>query len=269
MRELESIAFELSAKRIEALSSLKRWPAALVAPGASLGGARSKANFTDKDGSLWIAKFPAHDDTRDVGGWEWLLHQLASRAGIDVSPARVMKFASLHRTFCVKRFDRANQRRRFFCSVMTLLRKSDGAGGSYLEIAEFIRKNGARNRIAEDLAQLFRRVAFNIIVGNRDDHLRNHGFILTQDGWRLSPAFDMNPTIEKADHAVAIDESDRRPDVDSLLTTCESYGLPTPVALDIVSEVREVVKTWSTLARSAGMARADIDVMAPAFVAGL
>ncbi|MCY7388288.1 MAG: type II toxin-antitoxin system HipA family toxin [Burkholderiales bacterium] len=265
LREMEAIAFELSAKKIDNLEKLRKWLAVLVAPGASLGGARPKANFTDKDGSLWIAKFPSREDVRDVGGWEWVVHQLASAAGIEVPEARVVKLASAHHTFCVKRFDRADGRRRFFSSAMTLLRKSDGATGSYLEIVEFIQKSGARNQIAADQAQLFKRVVFNIMVGNRDDHLRNHGFILTANGWRLSPAYDMNPSIEKSDHALAIDESDNRPDLDTAVETAAYYGLHEPAAKTMIEEIRSVVREWPEFARKVGIARADISLMGSAF----
>ncbi len=268
LREMEAIAFELSAKKIDNLAKLRKWLAVLVAPGASLGGARPKANFTDKDGSLWIAKFPSREDVRDVGGWEWVVHQLASAAGIEVPEARVMKLASAHHTFCVKRFDRAAGRRRFFSSAMTLLRKSDGATGSYLEIAEFIQKSGARNQIATDLAQLFKRVVFNIMVGNRDDHLRNHGFILTADGWRLSPAYDMNPNIEKSDHALAIDESDNRPDLETAIAMAAYYGLQEAAAKTMIEEIRSVVQEWPEFARKGGIGKADISLMGPAFSGG-
>ena len=267
LREMETIAFELSAKRIDDLEKLRKWLAVLVAPGASLGGARPKANFTDKDGSLWIAKFPSREDVRDVGGWEWVVHQLASAAGIDVPMARVVKLASARHTFCVKRFDRTGGRRRFFSSAMTLLRKTDGATGSYLEIVEFIQKSGALNQIAADLAQLFKRVVFNIMVGNRDDHLRNHGFILTADGWRLSPAYDMNPSLEKSDHALTIDESDNRPDLATVVATAAYYGLQEAEAKGVIEEIRGVVQKWPEFARQAGISRADISLMGASFSA--
>ena len=150
---------------------------------------------------------------------------------------------------------------------MTALRKADGENGSYLELAEFLQKNGAKGSIADDLAQLFRRVAFNVAVGNRDDHLRNHGFVLTPGGWRLAPAFDMNPNIDKAEHALAIDDSDRRPDLDTVLSTAPLYGLDSLAAAKIVEEVRDIVTTWQRLATTRGIARADIELMAGAFSA--
>jgi serine/threonine-protein kinase HipA len=267
LRELEAIAGELSAKKIDDLDKLRKWLAVLVAPGASLGGARPKANFRDKDGSLWIAKFPAHDDVRDIGAWEALVHQMAERAGIEVPPARRLRFGSVFHTFCAQRFDREGARRRFYSSAMTVLRKEDGQTGSYLELAEFLQKNGAKGQIAQDLAQLFRRVVFNVAVGNRDDHLRNHGFILTRSGWRLAPAFDMNPSIDKADHILAFDDSDHRPEIDTVLSTAPLYGLSAQAATTIADEVSTVVGNWRALAAKAGIARADIELMAGAFSA--
>lgn len=267
LRELEAIAIALSAKKIDDLKALRKWLAVLVAPGSSLGGARPKANFTAEDGGLWIAKFPARDDTRDIGAWESVLHTLATGAGIDVAPARLTRLGSPFHTFCVRRFDRESGRRRCYASAMTMLRKGDGEAGSYLEIAEFIQKNGARSHLAKDLEQLFRRVTFNVAVGNRDDHLRNHGFILMAAGWRLSPAFDMNPSIDKSDHALALDDTDTRPDLDTVLSTAELYGLDLADARKIVDEVQSAVEHWPVLAKKAGISKAEIDFMEGAFSA--
>ena len=180
----------------------------LVAPGASLGGARPKANFADSDGSLWIGKFPARDDDRDVAAWEFVAHTLAGQAGVEVPPARLVRLNNAFHTFCVQRFDRVGNVRRFYASAMTLLRKEHSEGTSYLELAQFLRDAGDAQHVSTDLAQLFRRVAFNVAIGNRDDHLRNHGFLLGQTGWRLAPAFDVNPNVDKADHVLNIDDTD-------------------------------------------------------------
>ena len=135
LRELESVAYHLSSRRIDDLDALKRWLAVLVAPGASLGGARPKANFTEADGALWIGKFPAHDDERDVGAWEYVTRELAIRAGVDMPPAKVIRLNSDFHTYCVKRFDRVGSTRRFYASAMTLLQKDQSEGTSYLELA--------------------------------------------------------------------------------------------------------------------------------------
>ena len=265
LRELEAVARELSGKRIDDLNALRRWLAVLVAPGASLGGARPKANFTEADGSLWIAKFPARDDERDIGAWEGIVHWLAASAGITVPPCKVLRLGKDHRTFCVQRFDRSAGRRRFYASAMAMLRKDRSEGTSYLEIAEFLQQQGARGSVRQDLAQLFRRVAFNVAVGHRDDHLRNHGFILTQTGWRLAPAFDMNPIIDKAEHVLDIDESDNRPDLRTVIGTAGWYQLTNAQGRSIVDEVVAVTSQWRAAAARAGIARADVELTAVAF----
>ena len=267
LRELETVAFQLSNRRIEDLDALRKWLAVLVAPGASLGGARPKANFTESDGSLWIAKFPARDDDRDVGAWEFVVHALAKKAGIDVPAAKLVRLNNEFNTFCVQRFDRIHGVRRFYASAMTLLRKEQSEGTSYLELAQFLRANGDGEHAAADLEQLFRRVAFNVAVGNRDDHLRNHGFVLCANGWRLSAAFDVNPNIDKAEHVLNIDDADNSPSMDTVLTTGEFYGLSAARAMQVVEEVASAVDAWRDAARRAGIAGADVELTEGAFSA--
>lgn len=246
---------------------MRQWLAVLAAPGASLGGARPKANFTETDGSLWIGKFPARDDERDVGAWESVAHTLARQAGIDVPPARLLPLNNDFRTFCVQRFDRAQGTRRFYASAMTLLRKEHSEGTSYLELAQFLRAQGDAAHVDADLAQLFRRVAFNVAVGNRDDHLRNHGFVLGKTGWRLAPAFDVNPNIDKAEHVLNIDDVDNRPSLETVLSTAAFYGLGDDQARQVVEEVTTAVNGWQEAARRTGIAGADINLTAGAFSA--
>jgi serine/threonine-protein kinase HipA len=264
--ELEAVAKELSSKRIEDLNALERWLAVLVAPGSSLGGARPKANYTEIDGSVWIAKFPAKDDVRDIGAWEMLTHELAVKAGIDVPPAQLRRFNSDYHTFCVKRFDRVGDRRVFYASSMTMLQRKESEGASYLDLALFIMTDGAKASIKPDLEQLFRRVLFNIAVGNRDDHLRNHGFILTPKGWRLSPAFDVNPNINKGTHVLNIDDVDNSPLLDNALATASFYELNTGRAQEIHDEILKVVATWKTVATRMKIPRADVSLMESAFI---
>lgn len=266
LNELEQIARELTDKKIEDLDSLRKWLRVLVAPGASLGGARPKANFTELDGSLWIAKFPAKEDDRDVGAWEMLAHKLAIKAKIDVPPAKLLRLGSQHRTFAVKRFDRAQGQRIHYASAMTALKQKSSDESSYLDIAQFILTRSARGGVKNDLAKLFRRAAFNIAISNRDDHLRNHGFILGAEGWRLSPAFDMNPNIDKAEHAINLSINDNRPDLDSLISTAEFYELSDDQANLIVQEVISAVKTWEVIAKSLEIPKAEIELMRSAFL---
>jgi len=265
LKELEPVARDISAKRIDDLEALRHWLKVLVAPGASLGGARPKASFAETNGSLWIAKFPARDDTRDVGAWEAVVQKLAARAGIDVPPSELRHFRSEYHTFCVQRFDRVGARRRFYASAMALLRKDQSEGTSYLELAEFLQAHGAKNHIASDLEQLFRRVAFNVAIGNRDDHLRNHGFLLTPAGWRLAPAFDLNPNTDRADHVLNIDETDNRPSLATVIATSEWYVKSKDRGAAIVAEVLHETRQWRRAARTLKISRADIELTAAAF----
>lgn len=267
LRELAAVAYQLSNRRIDDLDALRKWLAVIVAPGASLGGARPKVNFTEADGSLWIGKFPSRDDDRDIGAWEYVVHRLAQKARIDVPPAKLIKLNNDFHTFCVQRFDRANGSRRFYASAMTLLRKTQSEGTSYLELAQFIRAQGDAEHADADLEQLFRRVAFNVAVGNRDDHLRNHGFLLGKTGWRLAPAFDVNPNIDKAEHVLNIDDVDNRPSLETVLSTAAFYGLDDVQARQIVDEVVMVVDHWQDAARRMRISGADIDLSAGAFSA--
>ena len=267
LRELQVVATQLTSKKLNDLDALRQWLAVLVAPGASLGGARPKANFTEQDGSLWIGKFPAKDDDRDIAAWEYLAYLLAQNAGIVVPEARLLSLGKDFRTLGVKRFDRSGAQRRFYASAMTLLRKEHSEGTSYLEIAQFLRSQGDGAHVGGDLEQLYRRVAFNVAIGNRDDHLRNHGFILAKNGWRLSPAFDMNPNIDKADHVLNIDDTDNRPKLQTVIATATFYGLNAPRARAIVDEVMQAVMPWREVAASLKLARADILLMEAAFQA--
>ena len=182
-------------------------------------------------------------------------------------PARLIRLGNDFHTFCVQRFDRTHGARRFYASAMTLLRKTQSEGTSYLELAQFIRAQGDAEHADADLAQLFRRVAFNVAIGNRDDHLRNHGFVLGKTGWRLAPAFDVNPNIDKAEHVLNIDDVDNRPNLQMVLGTAAFYGLGDGPARQVVEEVAAAVDVWQEAARRAGIAGADIALTAGAFVA--
>jgi serine/threonine-protein kinase HipA len=219
------------------------------------------------DGSLWIGKFPARDDDRDVGAWESVVHHLALKAGVDVPSAKILRLNNDFHTFCVQRFDRVNSVRLFYASAMTLLRKSQSEGTSYLELAQFLRSQGNGTHTDANLEQLFRRVAFNVAVGNRDDHLRNHGFLLEQTGWRLAPAFDMNPNSDKAEHVLNIDDTDNRPSLATVISTARFYGLTEEHAKHIVEEVAATVDGWESAAKQAGIARGDLALMSAAFSA--
>lgn len=263
LTELAYISARIEEPGVEKLPEYEKWLAMLIAPGSSLGGARPKANFTDSDGSLWFAKFPAHDDRVDIGGWEYLAHTLAARAGITVSPARRVALGGRHHTFCVQRFDRQGSTRRMFASAMTLLQQQDGNSlAGYPDLAQFIADAGQQNRINADCAQLFRRVLFNVLIGNRDDHLRNHGFIRGTSGWMLSPAFDMNPNPNRAGHVLPLDGVRTEPEVRHVLATADWYRLGKSAANQILAEVRAALADWRTLAEQQGLPGPEIARMA-------
>jgi len=266
LRELEAASLALEAPDADEQPQFRRWLTALLAPGSSLGGARPKANFTDSDGALWIAKFPSRDDRRDIGAWEMVVHQLGKDAGLQLPDARLLSLGRHYRTFACRRFDRLpNGKRRFFVSAMTLLRRQDGEKASYLELAEFLRMRGSPTHQRDDLRELWTRVIFNILVSNRDDHLRNHGFILETDGWRLAQAYDLNANIERSHHQLAIDTTDPSPDVGLALASAEFYGLGEKEALEIVGRVRDTVSRWKAVAATHRLPRAEIELLAQAF----
>lgn len=246
----------------EQLPEYERWLAMLIAPGTSLGGARPKANFTDADGSLWLAKFPAKDDRYDVGAWELVARNLAQRAGIWVPEARGLRLTDRHLSYCAKRFDRDGGSRRMFSSAMTLLEFNDGEeGGSYLDLAGFLSDQGAQGHIDSDLEQLLRRVLFNIRIGNRDDHLRNHGFIRTPSGWRLAPAYDVNPNPHKDAHGITVDGETTEPDIDAALACAELYRVSDRRAKEVLAEVDTAIAGWRDEAAKLGLGRTEVAVM--------
>ncbi len=267
LRELESVAWELSNQKHEDLTSLRRWFAVLVAPGACLGGARPKANFAEADGSLWIGKFRARDDDRDIGAWEYIVYKLAKRAGVDVPEAKFVQLNHRFHALCVKRFDRVNGMRRLYASAMALVNKKASEGSNYLDLAQFLRAQGDSEHTATDLEQLFRRVVFDAAVENRDDHFRNHGFLLGKQGWRIAPAFDVTPNINKTDHALNIDDPDHRPSLGLAADTATLYGLNGVRAKEVIAEVAAALDGWRDEARRAQISRAEIEIMRSAFSA--
>jgi serine/threonine-protein kinase HipA len=182
-----------------------------------------------------------------------LLQDLARQCGITVPESRLMQIGSGYHTFLVKRFDRIGDNRRFFASAMTMLGHVDTDDASYLELAEFIATYGEADRIACDLEELFTRVVFNVATANRDDHLRNHGFMRSPAGWTLAPAFDMNPSFRKAEHVLSLDPHNRQPDLETVLSTAGYYRLDTGRANQIITAVCTVVGEWKVRARKLGL----------------
>ena len=261
LRRLEAVAAKVERGDADLSDEMVGWIKQLIAPGASLGGARPKASFRDQAGRLWLAKFPSSDDRVDVGLWEFLAYQLSLDAGIDMPEARLMQFSGRGHTYAVQRFDRTPTSRRTFSSAMTQLDASESAGYSYLDLVQVIESSGTSTRIARDLEQLFRRILFNILIGNRDDHLRNHGFMRTGDGWQLSPAFDVNPNQDKDHHVLAIDGRDPSPDSSLLLANAAYYRLSRNAADTVAEHVRSVVRGWEKRARALGAPPGEIAMM--------
>ncbi len=235
--------------------------ALLLAPGSSLGGARPKSTFVHDDGSLWIAKFPSRNDSRDMAALEWVLNELASTAGISVPEHRLLTLGSNHRTFAARRFDRARNSRQLYASAMTMLSRRDREAGSYLEIALAVADNGPRGQIQQELAQLYRRVAFNVLTKHRDDHLRNHGFLRTQAGWQLAPAFDLNPMPDKESHELALDDAVHTGDIELVVETAPFYRLSHRNAREIVGDIYEALSSWRSVAAAAGLGSNEMDAL--------
>jgi serine/threonine-protein kinase HipA len=245
-----------------------RWLNQLLAPGSSLGGARPKASVRDEEGALCIAKFPSRTDTRDVAAWEMLAHRLGEKCGIQLPKARLLDNGEQdHSTFLVNRFDRtANGGRLAFVSAMTLTQRSEGyTGASYLELVELLQRQGANTKA--DTHQLYRRIVFSTLIHNTDDHLRNHGFFVEDRGVRLSPAYDINPSVERDDHVLAINETETACDVDIARAAHKMYALSLEEADQLIAEVLGAVKSWRNEATALGIRKSEQEQMASAFPA--
>ena len=228
----------------------QRWLDQLIDPGTSLGGARPKANVIDTDGTLYVAKFPSKKDLENTELIEHFSHQLADRAGIHVAKTRTIRISKDRNLLLSERFDRTKEGRRIhFASAMSLLGLDDGAGCStgngYLDIVDFI-LHGCTD-VRQNLRELYRRVAFNVMFGNTDDHFRNHGFLLTPKGWTLSPAYDINHGA-KSHQCLLIDSYTEQSDINILLSACENYMLERQEAAEIIEEVRAIIKDWRKIA---------------------
>lgn len=248
----------------------REWIELLLAPGSSLGGGRPKANIIDEAGHLWIAKFPSSGDTIDKAAWEYLAYQLAGQCGIPMAESKLEHIYGKHRTFFTKRFDRAKDQRIHFSSAMTmtgyheeLIRDYDP---SYLEIAEFMQRNVSQPELA--LPELWRRIVFNIAISNTDDHLRNHGFLLLNNEWNLSPAYDLNPSVEKQGLGLNIDMESNALDFDLARSVGEYFEL-SPQQMDfMITQVQDGIANWRDLANDLSIPRSEQELMAPAFKVG-
>lgn len=261
LRMLEEAAhgYELSDRDEEALNIL-------LSPGSSLGGARPKANVRDTDGSLWIAKFPSENDDSDIGAWEMTEHDLAGKCGIQVPEARMMRLSDRGTTFLTCRFDRENRKRIHLMSMMTALDMTDGNtdGAGYPDVAGILEQYSVKPE--EDLQELWRRMVFNVLTSSCDDHLRNHGLILKEEGWRLSPAYDLNPVAGKKELSLNITDADNRRTVENVLSVAPLFRLADSDAADMLENMRKLIhENWRKTAYGYGIHEYEIENMKSAF----
>lgn len=261
--EAASLGFEMDESGLE-----EKWLKQLLAPGSSLGGARPKATVQDEKGDLWIAKFPSKHDEVNSGAWEKVVHDLAEMCGLDVPDAKLETFSKSGSTFLVKRFDREGKKRIHFASAMTLLGKTDGASGSdgasYMDLVSFIRQNGAAPE--HDLKELWKRIVFSMAVSNTDDHLRNHGFILTKNGWKLSPMYDVNPVPYGHNLSLNVSVNDDSISMELAISVAEYFDIDKKEAIETVGTIKATVRdNWEKLAEECGLSRNACEYMRPAF----
>lgn len=267
IRELIAASAEIEKCEENNMLPDRKWIAQLVQPGTSLGGARPKANVVDADKTLYVAKFPSRKDDYDVGLWEHFGHLLATKTGINAAKTKMLATGEKYHTLLSQRFDRTQEGKRIhLASAMTLLGLSDGDNATtrhgYLDIVDFIIQSCTD--VERNLQELYRRVAFNICIGNSDDHFRNHGFLLTRKGWELSPAYDINPTLAD-NQSLLINRSTSESDLNILLASAGDYMLSGDKANSIITEVKTAMKLWRTEARRLGLPQRDIDMFTPRF----
>ncbi|MGH7393417.1 MAG: type II toxin-antitoxin system HipA family toxin [Candidatus Rokuibacteriota bacterium] len=238
----------------------------LLAPGSSLGGARPKASVRDRDGHLAVAKFPHKGDEIDAVRWEAVALSLAAKAGIPVPAWRIEDVAGKP-VLLLRRFDRAGAVRVPFLSALSMLGANADEMRSYLEFVDALRQHGAAPK--EDMRALWRRIVFSILISNTDDHLRNHGFLYAgSDGWRLAPAYDLNPVptdIKPRVLTTAIDLEDGTASLERAMEVAGYFELDAKDARAIAAEVGRAVATWRTEGARLGLGSSEIDRMASAF----
>lgn len=268
LKELEQISFRLEDEDAIDDPGYMKWLTMLVNPGSSLGGARPKASVLDDSKKLWIAKFPGRSDTKDIGGWEMVANELARSAGINVAHSMVKSLSGRYHTFLTKRFDRSDTGERIhFASAMTMLGHKDGDsyrdGAGYLEIVDFLTSQGAS--VESDLQELWTRIVFNIMIANTDDHLRNHGFLMTKKGWILSPAYDLNPDENGTGLSLNISLTDNALDPELALEVIEFFRMDRDSGVRIVERLKESVSRWRSVADRYKLPRSEQERMAKVF----
>lgn len=268
IKELGHISLRLEEEDVIDDPEYEKWLTMLVNPGSSLGGARPKASVLDDGKNLWIAKFPGKSDVKDIGGWEIVANELARSAGLNVSRSMVRNFSGRYHTFLTKRFDRTDGGERIhYASAMTMLGYTDGdnfrAGVSYLDIVDFLTNSGAS--VDSDLKELWIRLVFNIMISNTDDHLRNHGFLLTEKGWILSPAFDLNPNEDGTGLSLNINFDDNSLDLDLPLEVVEYFRMDRDSGVKIIDRLRKAISNWRRIANRYQLPKSEQDLMAKVF----
>lgn len=263
LREFVDMAHEYELMDAQGKTIRKEWLLNLYKQGSSLGGARPKANVMETDGTLWIAKIPSVSDDYDVALWEYFAHRMAQLVGIVVPDMRLLPLpGQRYHTLLSKRFDRVGEKRVHFASAMTLTGLQDGAdantGNGYLDIVDAIIGNTGFANPQVALEQLYRRVAFSIAIGNHDDHFRNHGFLLTKNGWEWSPAYDINPS-DMTTQSLLISRNSNDSSLDELLAAAGDYMLSTDVAKRIIDEVRSGMQQWRKVAGQCGISAAEME----------
>ncbi len=268
IRELEHASLKIEDDDFFKDEEHQKWLMLLITPGSSLGGARPKANVIDSIGDLWIAKFPSRNDYKDNGAWQFIVNQMAYELGIKVAIGDARIYSQKRHTYLTKRFDRTHKKKRVhFASAMSLLGYKDGyshkEGGSYLELVELIEQYGSNAN--DDIRELWRRIVFSIAVSNTDDHLRNHGFLLQKNGWRLSPAYDINPIENGTGLSLNISEDDNSLDFDLCMEVIDYFRWKEKEAKEFIGKTKRTVSHWKERARGMSISHAEQASMETAF----
>ena len=269
--ELLQAAREIEKSDYKHMAPEEKWVQRLFQPGSSMGGARPKA-CVESEGHLYLAKFPSVKDTLNISRWEHFAHLMARECGINAAQTKVITTGTGQDILLSQRFDRTDDNRRaHMASSLTLLGLADGdgekTGKGYLDMVDFIVAGGG-TRIEADLEELYRRVAFNICIGNADDHFRNHAFLLGKRGWELSPAYDMNPT-NSLYQSLLIDGHSNDSDLNRLYAAHELYMMDDTTARGIIMDVTRNMKYWEGMAQDAGLSRREIFYFSERFEKGL
>ena len=268
IRELEHASMQYESDDFFDDEQASHWLNILLAPGSSLGGARPKASVIDLEQNLWIAKFPGRNDQIDCGAWESIVNQMGKELGLSMCQGDARRYSQPHHSFLTKRFDRAGSKSRIhFASAMTLLGYKDGVdhheGASYLEIVDLIARYGADP--TNDIQELWKRIAFSVAVSNTDDHLRNHGFLLTSKGWKLAPAYDVNPNPDGKGLHLNINEEDNALDFSLVKSVSEFFRITTDDSENYLNHLSKVVSSWISKSKKMGLSNKERELVAPAF----